>query len=69
MSRQKTLRQLFYKSEVEVEVVVAVWVAQVVLAAAAAETDYVGGLKNFSALTIDGNTTGKICFPKLVHLS
>jgi len=66
MSRQKTLRQLFYKSEVEVEVevevVVAVWVAQVVLAAAAAETDYMGGLKNFSALTIDGNTTGKIFF-------
>ena len=43
MSRWKTLRQLLYKSEVEV----VVWVAQAVLAvlaaaaaAAAAETDY-----------------------------
>jgi hypothetical protein len=69
MSRQKTLRQLFYKSEVEVEVVVAVWVAQVVLAAAAAETDYVGGLKNFSPSTIDGNNISKIFFSKLVQLS
>jgi len=40
MSRRKTLRQLLHKSEVEVEVVLVVWVAQVVLAAAAAETDY-----------------------------
>jgi len=37
----KIWRQLLYKSEVEVEVIVVVWVAQVVLAAAAAETDYI----------------------------